>query len=205
MPIRPIPFFASLAALALVALPALAAESTPTAPELARLARGEVVVRNLAPKNSTAARVWAAVQIAAPIDVVWAVMVDVDHAPEFVPDLRRARRLERATDHEIIEHTVRYSPLLPEFTYRFRADYRRPAQIDFQRISGDLKAMSGTWTLATTAGGTVVTYSVYLDPGFFVPQWLVRQSLRKNLSAVLLAVRNRAMAVNVAPPTAPPR
>lgn len=173
--------------------PVLAGSEDFAAADLAKIARGEVVVRSLPSENTTAGRVWAAIAIAAPIATVWAVMLDVEHAPEFVPGLRRARRIERQDTSEIIEHTVKHSWLLPEVTYRFRADYRPPEQIDFHRISGDLRAMTGTWTLrATTDGrGTIVTYAVYLDPGFLVPQWLVRQSLERNLPAVLRATRQR--------------
>lgn len=175
---------------------ALAADGGLTAEELGRVERGEVVVRSLAGENRSAGRVWAAIAVAAPIDTVWDVMVDVEHAPEFVPGLRRARRLERHGSDEIIEHTVKYLWLLPEFTYRFRADYERPQRIVFRRISGDLRALEGEWTLrASTDGkGTVVTYSVHLDPGFLVPQWAVRKSLQHNLPAVLRAVRERALA-----------
>lgn len=179
---------------ALGSAPVLAGSEDLTAADLAKIARGEVVVRRLPSENTTAGRVWAAIAIAAPIATVWEVMLDVEHAPEFVPGLRRARRIERQDTGDIIEHTVKHSWLLPEVTYRFRADYQPPARIDFHRIAGDLRAMTGTWTLRATTDGraTIVTYSVYLDPGFFVPQWLVRQSLERNLPAVLRATRQWA-------------
>ena len=173
-----------------------------TPDELELVDRGEVVVRSLATEGSSAGRVWAAVAIAAPASVVWNVMVDVEHAPEFVPGLRCARRLEQHGQYEIIEHTVKFSWLLPEVTYRFRADYVPLARIDFRRVSGDLRALEGTWSLRATPdnAGAIVTYSVYLDPGFLVPQWLVRQSLQRNLPAVLRALRGRAMATSAARP-----
>ncbi len=173
-----------------------------TAEELARVGRGEVVVRHLAAKKTSGGRVWAAVAIPAPVAVVWDLMVDVGQAPEFVPGLRRARWIERHESHEIIEHAVKFSRLLPEFIYRYRADYQRPERIDFHRISGDLRAMEGSWSLRAEADGrgTIVTYSVYLDPGFLVPRWLVRQSLQRNLPAVLRALRERVLARPAAPP-----
>ncbi|MBI3884191.1 MAG: SRPBCC family protein [Opitutae bacterium] len=191
--------FGFLAAGCLASVTAAAAELTPE--DWAKIARGDVIVRSLPAGEAAAGRVWAAVLIPAPVSTVWNVMLDVEHAPEFVPGLRRARRIERHGPSEIIEHTVKYSWLLPEVTYRFRADYRPQEQIDFQRISGDLRALTGTWTLRPTPDGTgtVVTYSVMLDPGFLVPQWLVRQSLAHNLPAVLRATRQRA----TAPPPSP--
>ena len=173
-----------------------------TAEELARAGQGEIVVRTLKAGSPSAGRVLAAVVIAAPVQAVWSVMVDVERSPEFIPGLRHARVLERGDAHELIEHRVKYAALLPEFTYRYRADYLPPERIDFHRVSGDLRAMEGRWALSATADGTgtVVVYTVRLDPGFFVPQWLVRQSLQKNLPEVLLALRARVRAL--APPAA---
>jgi len=180
------------------------AEFSLTPDELNRVEQGQIVVRTLATDAPSAGRVLAAVAIAAPVETVWAVMVDVERAPEFIPGLRRARALERGPTHDLIEHAVKYSALLPEFNYRYRADYRPPEQIDFRRVSGDLKALEGSWSLRPTADGrgTLVLYAVRLDPGFLVPQWLVRRSLQKNLPAVLLALRTRVLSL---PPTpAPP-
>ena len=188
------------------ALPAVMSRGAPagaeslTPDELVRVAQGEIIVRTLATEGATAGRVLAAVEIPAAAGVVWAVMVDVERAPEFIPGLRRARVLERGASHELIEHTVKYAALLPEFTYRYRADYRRPERIDFQRVSGDLRVLQGAWQLRPDGDvRTVVVYSVFLDPGFFVPQWLVRQSLRQNLPAVLRALRTRVHALAPAP------
>ena len=61
------------------------------------------------------------------------------------------------------------------------ADCDPPRRIDFHRIRGDLKQEEGTWLLTATADGsaTVVEYEMYLDPGFWIPQWLVTRTLRK--------------------------
>ena len=81
--------------------------------------------------------------------------------------------------------------LLPKTTYIYRSTYQKFRRIDFKRISGDLKDLEGSWVLERTGGSqqTIVVYSVFLDPGFFAPTWLVRQILRRNLPDVLLALR----------------
>jgi hypothetical protein len=40
-----------------------------------------------------------------------------------------------------------------------------------------------------------VRYRVYLDPGFLIPQWLVRNSLKSDIPAVLTALRNKVLAI----------
>jgi ribosome-associated toxin RatA of RatAB toxin-antitoxin module len=160
-----------------------------------RLADGEVIVRPGFDAHEPKGRVYAAVRIRATADVIWNVMRNCEEAPSFVPGLKRCRRLEGAPDGswEIIEHEVKYSWLLPTVHYVFRADYQRPHRIDFHRVSGDLKDQEGTWRLEelADASATIVEYEVYLDPGFWVPEALVRHTLRRDLPAVLRALRDR--------------
>jgi ribosome-associated toxin RatA of RatAB toxin-antitoxin module len=175
--------------LAFVAALALSAPA-PDLPDWGRLSRGEVVVS--ADPAGRHRSVQAAILLDAPAERIWEVMVDCDGAPEFVPGLRECRVVEQGDGWEVLQHRVRISSLLPQVTYRFRATYRRPERIDFVRVSGDLDAMEGSWTLLPVdEGRTVVRYSVYLDPGFLAPQWLVRQALRHDLPELLRTLRRR--------------
>jgi ribosome-associated toxin RatA of RatAB toxin-antitoxin module len=183
--------------LALAGSPLLAAEKAAgEIEEQRRLARGEVVVATGPHGPARRSRaVGAAILIDAPVERVWEVMVDCPHAPEFVPGMRECQVLESAADHETIRHRVKISALLPEVKYTFRATYRRFERIDFVRTGGDLKHLEGSWTLEAVEGGrrTLVRYSVYLDPGFLAPQWLVRQALRHDLPELLSALRRRVI------------
>jgi uncharacterized protein YndB with AHSA1/START domain len=162
-----------------------------------RLAAGEVVVETASEIDPAAprGRIRAAILIPASPQAIWSVMTDCHQALAFVPGLKLCRRIEGAPDGRWaeIEQEVRYSWLLPEVRYVFRADYDRPHRIDFHRVSGDLKAEEGTWLLTPTADGTgtVVQYEVYLDPGFWIPKFLVTRSLRKDLPAALSGLRDR--------------
>ncbi len=163
-----------------------------------RLAAGEVVVQAITGVDPERPRgtVRAAVRIGAPADTIWKIMIDCQQAEAFVPGLRRCRRVAGAADGSWadIEHEVRYSWMLPTVDYVFRAHYDRPRRIDFRRISGDLKDEEGAWQLvpAPDASATIVEYEVYLDPGFWIPHFLVTRSLRKDLPAALAGLRERA-------------
>jgi uncharacterized protein YndB with AHSA1/START domain len=163
-----------------------------------RLAAGEVVVQSAAAVDPEHPRgqVRAAVRIRAPAEAVWQVVTDCTQALSYVPGLRRCRRIDAAADGgwADIEHEVRYSWLLLPVDYVFRAQYQRPHHIDFRRVSGDLKEEQGAWSLIESADGaeTVVEYEVYLDPGFWIPHFLVTRSLRRDLPAALSGLRARA-------------
>ena len=161
--------------------------------QLAKIQKGEILVQLGQSEHQPRGSVEAVVWIDAPAEAIWRIMTDCDAAPEFIPGLKACRVLESGDDWEVIRHDVKWMWLFPKVAYVFRADYQIHRQITFRRLRGDLREMKGMWRLRPMAEGrhTIVHYSVYLDPGFFVPRWIVRRSLKKNLPAVLAALRNR--------------
>lgn len=135
----------------------------------------------------------AIILIDAPAEKVWPIMTDCEAAPKFVPGLAACQVLHSGQDWEIIQHDVKWTWLLPEVSYVFLEEYEKNKRIDFERIRGGLRDIRGSWRLVPLNDGrqTVLAYGVYLDPGFFVPQWLVRHSLKADLPAVLSALRTQ--------------
>ena len=162
-----------------------------------RLSGGEIVVEaaTASDADSPSGRVRAAVLIKAKPEAIWAVMTDCRDALQFVPGLEVCRRIDGAPDGRWadIEQEIRYSWFLPAVHNVLRADCDRPRRIDFHRVRGDLKREEGSWLLTPAPGGsaTVVEYEMYLDPGFWIPQWLVNRTLRKDLPAALAGLRER--------------
>ena len=143
------------------------------------MGKGEVVVRVDESEGAQKGRVQGAILIKALARQIWKVMNDCDGAPEFVPGLGSCKILQHDDQSEVIEHRVKFSWLLPTVTYVFRAEYQEFRRIDFKKLGGELKDLEGTWILEPFNHGQkiYVIYSVHLNPGFFVPQWLVRQIL----------------------------
>ncbi|MBS0365551.1 MAG: SRPBCC family protein [Proteobacteria bacterium] len=163
-----------------------------------RLLAQEVVVETISAVDPEHPRGWirAAVRINASPQAIWSVLTDCAQAVTYVPYLKLCRRVAedpggRWAD---IEHEVRFSRLLPGIDYVIHARYDPPRRIDFRRIRGDLNDEEGTWLLVAAPGATVTTveYQVYIDPGFWVPHFLVNRSLRKDLPAALAGLRERA-------------
>jgi ribosome-associated toxin RatA of RatAB toxin-antitoxin module len=161
--------------------------------EWAQLERGGVVIGAERSQQAHGGRVLAAILIDSPVEPLWKIMIDHKRAPEFVPGLRDCKILERDEEGELLEHRVKFSWFLPEMTYVFRAWYLVHERIDFKRVRGDLKALEGSWFFEETSNGnqTILRYSVYVDPGFLIPQWLVRPLLKGELTNLMRAVRRR--------------
>lgn len=160
------------------------------------LASGDVIIVDKS-GDEPKGKVGAAILINAPAEQVWNVLVDCHNAPDFVPGLKNCRVLYSEGDTETIEHQVKFSWLIPEVTYIFRANYQMHKRIEFKRIGGDLKELEGNWVLESTGEGsqTIVVYSVYLDPGFFIPQWLVRFTLQGDLPKLMKSIRDQVSKV----------
>ena len=182
--------------LILVALISIAEANIPLdEARLKRLMKGDVLVNVIKAEGPSKGMVAATVLIDAPVEHVWQVMTDCGEIPTFVPGVESCQIMSSGPNWEIIKHEVKWIWLFPKLAYVFRATYQKNEQIDFVRIDGDLKAMKGVWQLSPWQANskTIVHYRVYLDPGFFVPQWLVRRALKKDLPAVLTALRSKVL------------
>jgi ribosome-associated toxin RatA of RatAB toxin-antitoxin module len=156
--------------------------------EMALLSQGQVLVSSV---DRDKGFVQAAILLDVPVERVWALIVDCPNVAKFVSNLRGCTILERHEGWDIIEQQVRLSWLLPDIICRFRADYKALEQIHFKSISGNLKQVEGRWDFERAGGGgkTILFYSVYVNPGFYIPQWMVRLVLEADLPNLLISIR----------------
>jgi hypothetical protein len=142
------------------------------------------------------------VRIHASRETVWSLITSCPESVRIVPGLEACDVLETATDQswQRIRQVMNYSWLMPKVTYVIRASYDPPTRVAVERMSGDLRTLRGTWDLQSDGAYTIAHYMVELAPGFWVPHWIVRSALRKDLPRMLRALRARAEAAPQAPP-----
>ena len=139
----------------------------------------------------------ATVKIHARREVVWSLITSCAEALHLVPGLVTCDVLETAPDQswQRIRHVIDYSWYVPKLTYEIRATYNRPTRVSIERVSGDLRVLKGSWVLQGDGDYTIAHYAVDLAPGFWVPRWIVRAALRRDLPKMLRALRARAESV----------
>jgi hypothetical protein len=142
------------------------------------------------------------VRIHASRETVWSLITSCPESVRIVPGLEACDVLETAADQswQRIRQVMNYSWLMPKVTYVIRASYDPPTRVAVERMSGDLRTLRGTWDLQSDGAYTIAHYMVELAPGFWVPHWIVRSALRKDLPKMLRALRARAEAAPQAPP-----
>jgi len=138
-----------------------------------------------------------AVDVAAPPQAIWNVLTACQIAPEYVPNVQSCRKLEvldggRA---DLFVQVIKPAFFIPAFEHVFKLEYTPYTRIDVHRVSGPIAHMDGSWWLLPQADGhTLLVYNLALDPGFPIPRFFVRATLKRDLPKVLSAVRERAEA-----------
>ena len=133
-------------------------------------------------------------------DKVWRVMVNpFEFENKICPHMKSVEVLEDTAALSILKCVIDVGiPFFPKLVYVVESKYT-PSRIEFKRIGGSLKDFRGVWSIQAVDGGakTKLTYSMYIDPGFFVPQWIVREGVKQELPRTLLALRDRVRGVYV--------
>lgn len=159
-----------------------------------RLDKGEIVVglENIGSMRFVTGRVL----IDQPPEKVWPIMVNpFEFQKKITPRMKSVDVVLDKISKSVLKVTMDAFPI-PDLTYEVESNYMRTehgARIDFHRTAGTLKDFRGHWIMNPSHHGkkTELIYSMYLDPGFFVPQWIVRQGVKGELPKTLEALRKR--------------
>ena len=176
----------------------LAARAEYTPQEWAILKTGEVVateVMTAHPDGSGTTDVLVKAWIKAPREEVWKIIRSYNTFAEFFPRVREIR----VTGQEGETYQVEYHTELMGVTVVYHL--KLIGTVKFQRIdffldksfSNDVKETVGFWALddAPDGKGTVLTYAIFVDSGFPIPQFLARKISKPNLVQVVKNVRLR--------------
>jgi hypothetical protein len=157
-----------------------------------RLAAGDVVVDSAEINGIryVVARVW----IDQTPESTWRTLVNPYEFEGRI--MHRMKRVDVLTDEvaqSLMTCTVGVIFPIPDFKYTVESHYTACSKVEFHRTAGSFKDFRGFWGLEPVSHGTKteVTYSMYIDPGFPVPDWLVREAVRMELPNVLTGLRER--------------
>jgi uncharacterized membrane protein len=164
--------------------------------DAARLAQGQVMVE-FSPDRDRVERVWAAEDIDAPPETVWAVMTDCGEALRYVPRLKACEVVEAdpAGRWDVRRHELSSFPALRDVQATFRLEYDRPLSMRFQQIAGDMSGSQGAWRLEALDGGrrTRVVYDARLSLPSGLPGLLALAVIRADAPAAMAGLRQRSL------------
>lgn len=105
-------------------------------------------------------------EIDAPIERVWALVEDVEKAPEWQGGLNTLRAIERDDGGRAILCESESDARVRTVKSVVRFVYDGPTALSWRQEKGELKAVDGSWRLEELAGGrTQATYHLDVDLG----------------------------------------
>jgi ribosome-associated toxin RatA of RatAB toxin-antitoxin module len=166
--------------------------------QLARLKAGDALVSVEEDTGGADGHIEAVIEIPASPHRLWQVMTDCSRAPKFVAGLKSCRVVEQGPGSawDIREHRSQWMSMMPETISVFRSDYTLDKEIRFQRVSGTLKFLRGSWRLQPLNEGTRtrLRYSVRIGVAAPVPGFMIRSALESDVPKLLKALRAETVA-----------
>ncbi|MGH2899604.1 MAG: type II toxin-antitoxin system RatA family toxin [Solirubrobacteraceae bacterium] len=108
----------------------------------------------------------ASTEIDAPIAALWSIVQDVASWPEWQGTLGALDIVERDGEGRASLCAVEFDAKVTKIKMKLACSYGAPTRMSFQRVSGDLSDLSGSWTLEDLGDGRAnATYQLDVNPG----------------------------------------
>jgi carbon monoxide dehydrogenase subunit G len=105
-------------------------------------------------------------EIDAPLDQVWAVVEDVESAPEWQGGLKAMRPLDRDADGRAVLCESETDAKVRTVRSTVRFTYAGPTRLSWRQEKGELKSVEGSWQLEDLGNGrTRAQYAIDADLG----------------------------------------
>ena len=106
------------------------------------------------------------VEIDAPLERVFEVAADIEHATEWQPALKDVEVHARDGEQRATSVETESDAKVRTIRSRLRYSYEPPTRITWDQERGDVKAVHGWWRLEDLGSGrTRATYGLEVDPG----------------------------------------
>src|SRR5947209_9244929 len=105
-------------------------------------------------------------EIKAPLEQVWAVVEDVESAPQWQGGLKRMHPVERDDQGRAVLCESETDAKVRTIKSTVRFQYDGPTRLSWDQEKGELKSVHGSWELADLGDDrTRATYSIEIDLG----------------------------------------
>jgi carbon monoxide dehydrogenase subunit G len=128
-------------------------------------------------------------EINAPLDQVWAVVSDVETAPQWQGGMDGLTPLERDSEGRATLTEAVADIKVRSLKSVIRFDYSAgPARLSWTQEKGELKALNGAWVLEDLGASTRATYEIEVELGRMLGA-MVRGPLEATVRSMLVASR----------------
>lgn len=180
------------------------AAAAPAGIDMSRLSESQVAMVDTSRPGAPGKSFAAATIIAAPVAKLCATLQDYSAYPSFMPNTESAKVSASAADHKLVDMTLKL-PMGKVKKYRLRMEGQgapQRCQLSWKLVPWEglkqeetIADTSGAWLLTPAAdpARTVVSYTVYTDPGP-VPMglgWIVDSMSKDSIPKMIEALRGK--------------
>lgn len=142
-------------------------------------------------------RVESSIIINGHIDKVYECAKDVERFPDYMPDVKDVKIIERGENGRVVTEWTAY---IPDFKMSVKWTEEdlwddEAKRCDFKLVKGDYTAYSGFWTFDPVDGG--IQFDSVVDYEYNIPligaliQGLVQRKVQENVDQILSAVKGK--------------
>jgi uncharacterized membrane protein len=131
--------------------------------------------------------------IAAPVDEVMAVLLDIEHYPEWARDLKRAEVLARDDEGRVASARFRAAGFGYSTQYTLAYDHSVPGRLSWRLTEGDAtRVLDGCYELRDNGDGTSeVIYELEVELALPLPGFIKRRTAHKITHTALQELQAR--------------
>ena len=130
------------------------------------------------------------ITINAPVEKCWAVISDYERYPEFLPEVKSIRTLNRRGNEVDVQYQAEVVKLI-KYTVHMKEE--GPTAVNWSFIDGEfMKDNKGGWKLEDLGNGiTRATYTVEIEVGMLVPKSIINALVDTQLPKLLENFKKR--------------
>ncbi len=132
-------------------------------------------------------------------EVCYKICTDYKNAATTFPTLKKCQVVQdKGGGNKVINYVTHPTGAFTDYSYTLEIKETPCQMVEWNRISGDFKAIDGYWKIEPAQGGskTLVTYVSYVDGGLFMPQVLIKRQFRIDLPPCMTALKTKAESLN---------
>ena len=136
----------------------------------------------------------ASIEIEASIEELWAIVEDVETAPDWQHGLEDMNPLEHDDEGRVVRAESVSDAKVKTVTSIVAFTYEPPHRLSWRQEKGDLKSVEGAWHLEDLGDGVVrATYALEGDPGRVLGM-MIRGPVEDRLREILVGGRPQELA-----------
>lgn len=122
-----------------------------------------------------------------------AIVSDLEAYPEWLTDVKHVEVLSHDDDGLPTASTMLVDVTIREVRYTLDYEYEDVERMSWvSRPGGDIKHIEGSYEFEPDDDGTMVTYTLAIEPGFPVPGFLLKRAAKHITGQALDGLKHRA-------------